>query len=75
MIDAGKRRLLGVDLDAVDLDALRARILRAARAGEPLAVSALAVHGLTTAVLDPTLRFRLNRLDVSRPTASPCGRR
>jgi exopolysaccharide biosynthesis WecB/TagA/CpsF family protein len=71
VIDAGKRRLLGVDLDALDLDALRARILRAARAGEPLAVSALAVHGLTTAALDPELRFRLNRLDVVAPDGQP----
>jgi N-acetylglucosaminyldiphosphoundecaprenol N-acetyl-beta-D-mannosaminyltransferase len=71
VIDAGKRRLLGVDLDALDLDALRARILRAAHAGEPLAVSALAVHGLTTAALDPALRFRLNRLDVVAPDGQP----
>jgi exopolysaccharide biosynthesis WecB/TagA/CpsF family protein len=71
VIDAGKRRLLGVDLDAIDLDALRARILRAAHAGEPLAVSALAVHGLTTAALDPALRFRLNRLDVVAPDGQP----
>ena len=42
--------LLGVRLDAVDYEGALARILAAARAGQPLAVSALAVHGVMTGV-------------------------
>ena len=52
MIDRGKHNVLGVRVDAVDYDAAVEQILRAARAAQPLAVSALAVHGVMTGVLD-----------------------
>ena len=71
MIDRGKRNVLGIRIDAVDYEAAVDRIVAAARAGRPLAVSALAVHGLMTGVLDPTHRYRLNRFDLLTPDGQP----
>lgn len=71
MIDGGKQNLLGVLIDAVDYEGATARILAAARAGEPLAATALAVHGVIEAVDDPTLRHRVNRLDLVTPDGQP----
>jgi N-acetylglucosaminyldiphosphoundecaprenol N-acetyl-beta-D-mannosaminyltransferase len=71
VIDAGKRVLLGVRLDAVDYEGALARILAAARAGQPLAVSALAVHGVMTGVLDAEQRWRINHLDLVTPDGQP----
>ena len=71
MIDAGKRLLLGVRLDAVDYEAALHRILAAARAGQPLGVSALAVHGVMTGVLDAEQRWRINHLDLVTPDGQP----
>ena len=71
MIDAGKRLLLGVRLDAVDYDGALSRILAAARAGQPLGVSALAVHGVMTGVFDAEQRWRINRLDLVTPDGQP----
>ena len=71
VIDAGKRLLLGVRLDAVDYDGALSRILAAARAGQPLGVSALAVHGVMTGVLDAEQRWRINHLDLVTPDGQP----
>ena len=71
MIDLGKKNVLGVCLNAVDYDAAVAKILEAARAHEPLAVSALAVHGVMTGVLDEIHRYRLNELDLLVPDGQP----
>ena len=71
MIDRGKRNILGVRIDAVDYDAAVGRIVSAAQQGQSLAVSALAVHGLMTGVLDAAQRFRLNRFDLLVPDGQP----
>lgn len=71
MIDRGKHNLLGVLVDAVDQEAATARVLEAARARRPLAVSALAVHGVMTGHADPAQRARLNRLDLVVPDGQP----
>ena len=71
MIDDGKRLLLGVRIDAVDYEGALARILAAAREGRPLGVSALAVHGVMTGVLDREQRFRINHLDLVTPDGQP----
>jgi len=71
MIDRGKRNVLGVHIDAVDYAAAVERVLRAARAGAPLAVSALAVHGVMTGVADPVHRYRLNHFDLLVPDGQP----
>ncbi|MEM6331480.1 MAG: WecB/TagA/CpsF family glycosyltransferase [Planctomycetota bacterium] len=71
MIDQGKHNVLGVKIDAVDYEGAIQRVMDAADAGEPLAVSALAVHGLMTGVLDPTHRYRLNQFGLLCPDGQP----
>lgn len=71
MIDHGRHNVLGIRIDAVDFDAALDKIFAAAREERPLAVSALAVHGLMTGVLDPVHRYRLNRLDLLTPDGQP----
>lgn len=71
MIDRGKHSILGVGVNAIDYEGAVSRIIEAARAGRPLAVSALAVHGVMTGALDPEQRYRLNRLDLVVPDGQP----
>jgi N-acetylglucosaminyldiphosphoundecaprenol N-acetyl-beta-D-mannosaminyltransferase len=71
MIDRGKHSILGVRINAVDYTAAVERILSAARREKPLAVSALAVHGVMTGVLDQTHRYRLNHFDLVVPDGQP----
>jgi exopolysaccharide biosynthesis WecB/TagA/CpsF family protein len=71
MIDLGKHSVLGVNIDAVDYDAAVDRIAAAAHEGRPLSVSALAVHGVMTGVLDRTHRHRLNEIDLIVPDGQP----
>jgi len=68
---ATKRNVLGILVDAVDYDGAVERIVRAAEAGQPLSVSALAVHGVMTGVLDSSHRYRLNHLDLVVPDGQP----
>ena len=67
MIDLGKYNVLGVQIDAVDYAGAVERIVAGAKARQPFSVSALAVHGLMTGVLDPAHRHRLNRFDLLAP--------
>lgn len=71
MIDLGRKSVLGVAINAVDYDAVVARVVAAAKAEQPLAVSALAVHGVMTGVLDQEHRVRLNRLHMLVPDGQP----
>lgn len=71
MKDYGKHNVAGILIDAVDYDAAVERIFRAAHAGEPYGVSALAVHGVMTGVLDKTHKYRLNRLELVVPDGQP----
>jgi N-acetylglucosaminyldiphosphoundecaprenol N-acetyl-beta-D-mannosaminyltransferase len=71
VIDGGKRNVLGVLVDAVDDEAAVRRIIEAARESKPLAVSALAVHGVMSAVGDSALRYRLNKFDLVAPDGQP----
>jgi N-acetylglucosaminyldiphosphoundecaprenol N-acetyl-beta-D-mannosaminyltransferase len=70
-IDAGKQNVLGIRVDAVDYDAAVNKILTAAQQQKKLSVSALAVHGVMTGVLDETHRYRLNRIDLVCPDGQP----
>lgn len=70
-LDEGKRNVLGVRVDAVNYEAAVHKIIAAARQGKKLSVSALAVHGVMTGVLDETHRYRLNRLDLICPDGQP----
>src|SRR5947209_14687423 len=71
MIDRGKHNLLGILIDAVDYDGAVERIMRAARDHRGAAISALAVHGVMTGVLDPVHRYRLNQFDLIVPDGQP----
>jgi N-acetylglucosaminyldiphosphoundecaprenol N-acetyl-beta-D-mannosaminyltransferase len=71
VIDRGKQNVLGVRIDAVDYAAAIDRIMTAAETHRPFSVSALAVHGVMTGVLDPAQRYRLNHLDLVVPDGQP----
>lgn len=71
MIDKGKRNILGILVDSVDYQAAVERVISAAQQKRALAVSALAVHGVMTGVLDSTHRYRLNSLDLVVPDGQP----
>lgn len=71
MIDHGKHNVAGVEISAIDYDAAVNRITSAAMAGQKLAVSALAVHGVMTGVQDEDHRARLNTFDLLVPDGQP----
>ncbi|WP_433054365.1 WecB/TagA/CpsF family glycosyltransferase [Dactylosporangium sp. CS-033363] len=71
MIDAGKRNVLGVEVSAVDYDSAVDKVMSAAREGRPLAVTALAVHGVMTGVQDKAHGARLNSFDLVTPDGQP----
>ncbi len=71
MLDCGRYDVLGVQVNAVDYDAVVAKIIAAAEKRERLTVSALAVHGVMTGVLDRAHQFRLNHLDLVLPDGQP----
>jgi exopolysaccharide biosynthesis WecB/TagA/CpsF family protein len=67
----GKKNLLGAWIDAIDYESAVEQIIRAAKERKPLSVSALAVHGVMTGVLDRTHLYRLNHLDMIVPDGQP----
>jgi N-acetylglucosaminyldiphosphoundecaprenol N-acetyl-beta-D-mannosaminyltransferase len=69
--DLGKRSVLGVLVDVVDYDGAVRRIIDAAKEGRPYGVSALAVHGVMTGVMDRHHRYRLNHLDLATADGQP----
>lgn len=71
MINFGKHNLLGIGIDAVDYEAAVAKIMNAAKSRRSFTVSALAVHGVMTGVLDPAHGARLNQLDLVVPDGQP----
>ncbi len=71
MLDLGRHNLLGVGVNAVDYETAVSRIVDAARNRRPFGVSALAVHGVMTGVLDREHRHRLNQLELIVPDGQP----
>jgi len=71
MIDAGKRSVLGVLVNIIDYDAAVQTIETAVLNRSALSVSALAVHGVMTGVLDREQRYRLNQFDLITPDGQP----
>jgi N-acetylglucosaminyldiphosphoundecaprenol N-acetyl-beta-D-mannosaminyltransferase len=71
MIDRGTFNLLGVQINAVDYEGAVAKIVDAAEHRKPLGVSALAVHGVMTGVMDDEHRHRLNDLELVVPDGQP----
>ncbi|MGC4886024.1 WecB/TagA/CpsF family glycosyltransferase [Micromonospora sp. DT227] len=66
-----KRNVLGVGVDATDYARATEAVVDAARERRPLALTALAVHGVMTGVLDPAHNARLNAFDVVTPDGQP----
>jgi N-acetylglucosaminyldiphosphoundecaprenol N-acetyl-beta-D-mannosaminyltransferase len=71
VLNHGKRNVLGVTVSAIDYDAAVAAIIAAAEKRRRLTVSALAVHGVMTGVLDRAHQYRLNHLDLVVPDGQP----
>jgi N-acetylglucosaminyldiphosphoundecaprenol N-acetyl-beta-D-mannosaminyltransferase len=71
VISQGKRNVLGVLVDVVDYEAATARIIEAAQERKHFAVTALAVHGVMTGVLDKAHNARLNSFDLVTPDGQP----
>ena len=71
MLNLGKHNVLGVLIDAVDYEESVEFIIRAAQEKRAATISALAVHGLMTGVLDQEHRFRLNAFDLLVPDGQP----
>lgn len=71
MIDLGKHNVLGIDVNAIDYEAAVGRIVDAGRRRQPMAVTALAVHGVMTGVADKTHQYRLNQFDLVCPDGQP----
>src|SRR5215813_3504186 len=67
----GKNNILGVLIDAADYDGAVQQIVDAAKHRRPMAVSALAVHGLMTGVSDVEQKYRLNHFDLLVPDGQP----
>ena len=71
LIDRGKKNILGVLVDVVDYETVVQKVRVAAHSRYPLAVTALAVHGVMTGYLDQEHKYRLNDFDVVVPDGQP----
>jgi N-acetylglucosaminyldiphosphoundecaprenol N-acetyl-beta-D-mannosaminyltransferase len=71
VLHEGKKNVLGVLVDVTDYKSTTETIIRAAHAKRALAVTALAVHGVMTGVLEDEHRFRLNSFDLVVPDGQP----
>jgi exopolysaccharide biosynthesis WecB/TagA/CpsF family protein len=71
MIDSGKFSVLGIDVNAIDYESAVAKIIEAGKHRRPMAVTALAVHGVMTGVGDKMHKYRLNRFDLVCPDGQP----
>ena len=71
MRKAGKRSILGVLINVVDMNEAAEAVIQAARDKRPMSISALAVHGLMTGVVDREQKFRLNQFDLLVPDGQP----
>jgi N-acetylglucosaminyldiphosphoundecaprenol N-acetyl-beta-D-mannosaminyltransferase len=71
MLNKSKRNIDGILIDPVDYEAATDFVLRAAREKRAAAISAVAVHGLMTGVLNREQKFRLNHFDLLVPDGQP----
>ena len=67
----GKGNIIGILIDAVDYKSAVDRIVQGAHERRPMAISALAVHGLMTGVMDKEQKYRLNHFDLLVPDGQP----
>jgi len=66
-----KYSILGVNITATDYERCVERITSCAKSRQTLGVSALAVHGVMTGVMDDEHRHRLNGLEMLVPDGQP----
>jgi len=71
LIHNEKKNVLGVMVDEIDYEGAIEYVTRAAKERHPRSISATAVHGIMTAVLDKEHLYRLNHLDVVLPDGQP----
>lgn len=71
VLNAGKKAVLGVMVDITDYEAAVEYVIQAARERRGAAISAVAVHGLMTGVLDNEHKYRLNHFDLLVPDGQP----
>jgi N-acetylglucosaminyldiphosphoundecaprenol N-acetyl-beta-D-mannosaminyltransferase len=71
MRDPNKRNVLGVLINPADYDSATDFVFNAAREKRSAAISALAVHGLMTGVMNGEQKFRLNHFDLLVPDGQP----
>ena len=71
MIDLGKFNILGILINGIDYDAAVEKVIKSAQESKSFTVSALAVHGVMTGVLDSEQAYRLNQLDLLVPDGQP----
>ncbi len=71
MLNLGRKNVLGVLIDAVDYEATVSFVFERARQRRGATISALAVHGVMTGVLDPEHKYRLNGFDLLVPDGQP----
>jgi N-acetylglucosaminyldiphosphoundecaprenol N-acetyl-beta-D-mannosaminyltransferase len=71
VINGGRYSILGINVHAVDYEFAIDAIVAAAEKRSPYSISALAVHGVMTGVLDPVYARRLNGLDLVVPDGQP----
>ncbi len=71
MINRGKRNVAGVMIDAVDYEEAVSQILLASEERRSFTVTALAVHGVMTAVMDEQQKYRLNHFNLALPDGQP----
>lgn len=71
MINKGRHSVLGVLVDAVDYEYATDQVIASAHEQRPLALTALAVHGVMTGVADPEHNARLNGFDLVTPDGQP----
>ncbi|SRR6266481_8397065 len=64
MKSSAKNNLLGVFVDGVNSQTAIDMVMEAAKQGRSFSVSALAVHGVMSGMMDITHRYRLNHLDL-----------
>lgn len=71
MLSLGKKNVLGILIDAVDYDAAVSFVFECVRQNRSAMISALAVHGVMTGVLNPDHKSRLNSFDLLVPDGQP----
>jgi len=71
VIRAGKKNVIGVNVDVIDYEGAVDYVIQAAKQRRNASISALAVHGVMTGALDREHKHRLNNLDVVLPDGQP----